>query len=238
MFFLIWATWIWQGVLLLVPLLTFWKINTMLMIGPIMRGPFDLLSQLLPPAMTLWQGNVFTPVCDSVHRGVSVQGASLPGRPPPLYGYMQVVRILLECILVQCVVTACKQSLGQGNIFRSVSLCLVPCSFQKGGLPQGLDRDPPDRDRGLCQEGGLCPRGPCRETPQTVNPSPTVDERAVRILLECCLVLAYFLRPPALYGQIIFQMTDPGVLSLLLLLTSYFGFALHIPKSLIINCGN
>ena len=38
----------------------------------------------------LWEGNVFTPVCDSVYRGVSVQGVSVQkwglcsGRPPPL----------------------------------------------------------------------------------------------------------------------------------------------------------
>ena len=107
---------------------------------------------------------------------------------------MQVVRIRLECILVHCVVTARKQSLGQGNIFRSVclsgpmfllgGLCLVPCSFQKGGLPQGLDRDPPDRDRGLCQGGGVSVHGVLvGRPPQTVNPSPTVDERAVRIRL-------------------------------------------------------
>ena len=52
----------------------------------------------LPPATKLWQGNVFTPVCDFVHAGgglcpgVSVQGGlcpgdlcpggSLSGRPP------------------------------------------------------------------------------------------------------------------------------------------------------------
>ena len=72
----------------------------------------------------LRKGNVFTRVCDSVHReGVSVQGGSLSsgslsrevsvqggslsgggsllGRPPlPPYGYMWVVCILLECILV------------------------------------------------------------------------------------------------------------------------------------------
>ena len=37
----------------------------------------------------LWEGNVFTPVCDSVYRGVSVQGVSVqkwglcPRKPPP-----------------------------------------------------------------------------------------------------------------------------------------------------------
>ena len=34
---------------------------------------------LLLPAMQLWQGNVFTPVCHSVHSG---GGGSLSGRPP------------------------------------------------------------------------------------------------------------------------------------------------------------
>ena len=32
---------------------------------------------LLPPATKLLEGNVLTPVCDSVHGGVSVQGRSL-----------------------------------------------------------------------------------------------------------------------------------------------------------------
>ena len=39
-----------------------------------------LSSVSLPPATKLRQGNVFTPVCDSVHRGrVSVQGGLFPG---------------------------------------------------------------------------------------------------------------------------------------------------------------
>ena len=43
----------------------------------------------LPPAMKLRQGNVFTPVCDSVNRGVSVLGGLCPAglfqgdKPPP-----------------------------------------------------------------------------------------------------------------------------------------------------------
>ena len=64
-------------------------------------------------------GNVFTPVCDSVHggclcpgvslsggslsKGVSVEGVSVDGvsvRETPPYGKEQAVRILLECILV------------------------------------------------------------------------------------------------------------------------------------------
>ena len=31
------------------------------------------------PQMKLWEGNVFTPVCDSVHSWVSVQGGLCPG---------------------------------------------------------------------------------------------------------------------------------------------------------------
>ena len=37
-------------------------------------------SRLLPPATELRQGNVFTPVCHSVHRG---GGQTPPGRPIP-----------------------------------------------------------------------------------------------------------------------------------------------------------
>ena len=43
----------------------------------------DLFLGLLPPATKLGQGYVFTRVCDSVHRGVSVSvpggGISIPG---------------------------------------------------------------------------------------------------------------------------------------------------------------
>ena len=74
---------------------------------------------------SLGQGNVFTPVCHSVHRGghcpsmhhrshgrgVSVQGGSLSRRVsvwgvwtepplPPTYGHERAFRILLQCILV------------------------------------------------------------------------------------------------------------------------------------------
>ena len=57
-------------------------------------------NQLLPPATKLREGNVFTPVCDSVHgRERSVQGGLYQGDPLP-YGNVQALRILLECILV------------------------------------------------------------------------------------------------------------------------------------------
>ena len=55
------------------------------------------------PQTTLWEGNVFTPVCDSVHWGgvVSVQGVSVMEIPhPPVMVEERVVSILLECILV------------------------------------------------------------------------------------------------------------------------------------------
>ena len=76
--------------------------------------------QLLPPATKLRQGNVFTPVCHSVPGG-----GCLPhnlGRHPPaqcMLGYIpmpcaswdmvnkQVVRILLECILVIYYICQC-----------------------------------------------------------------------------------------------------------------------------------
>ena len=66
------------------------------------------------PQRKLREGNIFTPVCDSVHMGGgslstgSVKGslsrgsltrASLSGRGCP-YGKERAVRILLECILV------------------------------------------------------------------------------------------------------------------------------------------
>ena len=87
----------------------------------------------LPPATKLRQGNVFTPVCDSVHRGGGVSvpacttghmtrgvsvlgGASLsrgglsretPYTETPSYGNERAVRILLECILVLYIHNLC-----------------------------------------------------------------------------------------------------------------------------------
>ena len=72
------------------------------------------MCQFLPPATKFRQVNVFTPVCDSIHRGSlcpggSVEGVSpggsalsregsLSGRSP--YGNVRAVHFLLECILV------------------------------------------------------------------------------------------------------------------------------------------
>ena len=63
-----------------------------------------LPTQFLPPATKLRHGNVFTPVCHSVHRGVSA--TPTPGRHPPLCSACwdmvnkRAVCILLECYLV------------------------------------------------------------------------------------------------------------------------------------------
>ena len=67
---------------------------------------------LLPSATKLHQGNIFTPVCHSVHRRVSATPPPPGQTPPPLSGRQpprsacwntvnkRVVRILLECNLV------------------------------------------------------------------------------------------------------------------------------------------
>ena len=67
------------------------------------------------PQTKLREGNVFTPVCDSVHRGSSIQGGLCLGwslskggggslsrgvSVRPMYGKERAVCILLECILV------------------------------------------------------------------------------------------------------------------------------------------
>ena len=55
---------------------------------------------------SLGQGNIFTPVCHSVHRGGGVGTPPGPGTPPSEQcmlgdtGNKRAVRILLECILV------------------------------------------------------------------------------------------------------------------------------------------
>ena len=114
------------------------------------------------------------------------------------------------------VITARKRSLGQGNIFRSVceefcprgGVCLSACwdttPPPRPGTPQNqapLDQEPPQEQT----PPGPAPLGPgtplLEQTPHppgvdTHPPPPersmlgdTVNERAVRILLECNLVL-------------------------------------------------
>ena len=62
--------------------------------------PIFQVTPLLPSATKLGQGYVFTRVCDSVHRrglGLCLGGLC---HGDPAYGNEQMVRILLECILV------------------------------------------------------------------------------------------------------------------------------------------
>ena len=88
----------------------------------------------LPPAKKLRQGNVFTPVCHSVHRGglphthhhhppgqTPSFGRHLPDRHPPVqcmlgYGQPTAVHILLECNLVMPIV-CCLLFFKEKNLF-------------------------------------------------------------------------------------------------------------------------
>ena len=79
-----------------------------------------------------------------------------------------------DCVSLgfQPLVTARKRSLGQGNIFTPVCH-----SVHRGGLPQ-------------CMLGYHHPPGPGAHTPPEQSMlGDTVNARAVRILLECYLVL-------------------------------------------------
>ena len=152
----------------------------------------------------LREGNIFTCVC---HYD---QGDSPSRRQGgvclfPHTADERAVRMLLECFLV----TARKRSLGQGNIF--IGVCQEFCSQEGGGLvgwgglgcPQGPDTprdqtppglDPPDQTPQTRPPGPDTPRD---QTPPRPDPLPnffwhTVNVRAVRILLECILVL-YFI---------------------------------------------
>ena len=52
------------------------------------------------PETKLREGNVFTAVCDYVHRGGLCSGVSLSGADDPPHGNVRAVRILMECIPV------------------------------------------------------------------------------------------------------------------------------------------
>ena len=90
-------------------------------------------------------------------------GGSVKKHPLPSVN-KRAVRILLEWILV----TACKRSLGQGNIFRSV--CQEFCSRGGGGIPAclaGLQA----HTQGKVEGSGLG-EGVSRPTPRGVSPDP------------------------------------------------------------------
>ena len=138
---------------------------------------------LLPPATKLRQGNAFTPVCHSVHRGlcpsmhhrshdqgegVSVQGVSVRGSLSRGVSIEWAVRILLKCILVLWV---------HYSGTRDVILCFTrmhssrmhtirSSSHISGGEP-GLGGVPAPRGvnlvwEGTCSQGGVPgPKGWC-----------------------------------------------------------------------------
>ena len=93
-----------------------------------------LLCMLLPPATKLWQGNVFTPVCDSVHRGGSVPACTtghMTGGPLSGWslqgGYLGAVSV-------------------QGGLCLGGGLC-PGGSLSGGSLSRGVCQgDPPDKD--------------------------------------------------------------------------------------------
>ena len=78
------------------------------------------------PQTKLREGNVFTPVCHSVHRGGSLSGGYLSRgvsvRETPPYGNERAVRILLECILVVCSFGSCPSFIPFGKVTRIFSL--------------------------------------------------------------------------------------------------------------------
>ena len=116
--------------------------------------------RFLPHATKLRQGNVFTFICDSVHRG---EGLCL--------GILCPKGVSVLCLGVLCPKGVSLQggSLSRGLCPRGFS---VQGSLSKGVLCPGV----------FCP-GGLCPGGGLyQEDP------PYGNMRAVRILLECILV--------------------------------------------------
>ena len=129
---------------------------------------------LLPPATKLRQGNVFTPVCDSVHGGALYQGDPPGQRPPdrdpldrdPPPGHRPFPWT--------------ENPPGQ-----TPPLTEIPSPWTE--TPLRLDRDPVPLDRDLLPLDGGPPLG--RDPP----PSSYGNERAVRILLECILIINGFI---------------------------------------------
>ena len=121
--------------------------------------------RFLPPATKLRQGNVFTPVCDSVHRGISV--------PACTTGHMFKG------------VSVWGDLCPGGSLFRKGDLC-PDGSLSCGGLFPGVSV------WGSLSRRSLSVGISVRETPWTETPGqrpPYSNERAVCILLECILML-------------------------------------------------
>ena len=106
----------------------------------------------------------------------------------PLYSKERAVRILLECILVyeyilvhSCVIT------GRNEVVAKVMFLHVSVILYTGG--EGVSGEPPPpRD-----QADTTPPGPRRTPPPPGRRlQHTVNERPLRILLECILVLFDF----------------------------------------------
>ena len=126
----------------------------------------------LPPATKLREGNSFTPVCDSVHRGVSVQGgvSAQGGSLSKGEGSLSKGEGSLS---------KGEGSLSKGDLCPG-ALCPRGVSVQGGGVSvQGVSVQGGSLFRG---QRGLCPGGSLSGRPLYGN------VRAVRTLLECILV--------------------------------------------------
>ena len=111
-------------------------------------------------------------VSASVHAGIPPGQTPLPGQTPPWQSLQRAVCILLECILV-CINFPLSPGLQLNSQFFAVSIKVTDLIFLPilaGGVS--------------VQRGGLCPGGLCPGRPPSYS-----KEWAVRILLECILVL-------------------------------------------------
>ena len=125
------------------------------------------------------QGNVFMPVCDSVHRGGLVSQHATTGR-------------LTRGVSVQGCLNLgglCMRVSVSGSLCPGGSLC-------KGSLVQGSLSPAESQSRGVSVQvvsvqGSLCPGGLLGRHPLRQRP-PYSNKLAVRILLECILLVKKF----------------------------------------------
>ena len=116
----------------------------------------------------LREGNVFTPVCDSVHRRVSVQGGICPG-----------VRVSVQ---------------RWGSLSRGGGLCPGGGSLSRGGVSvQGWGLCPGGLFLGGSLSGGLCLGGLCHRTPpycgRAGGTNPTGMHSCLQLVLKMFIAL-------------------------------------------------
>ena len=145
----------------------------------------------------LREGNVFTPVCDSVRGGGSVKGGLCPGGVSGgLCQGVSVRGVSVRGVSVRGVYVQWGLSLG-GSLSRG-SLSSGSLSWGEGGgfcpgssvwglCPEGGLCPGVSVEGGLCPEGSLCLEGLCQGGPPAES-TPYGKEWAVLILLECILV--------------------------------------------------